>query len=165
MSLSSTIVKCIRLHDIFNKLCCCYSLYCNVLRCVGFPVKLSTGQQVCLVAADMALSQVTMQTEESQCLSMLCMFFIIQEDMSRVAAGGGVCPCRADGGRPRGRSASEQVDRLEGRWGWNLDPLHRRRWRKQNNRTCCSRKVFIIFSNVDRSPGVPAFSAAHVSAH
>lgn len=30
----------------------------------------------------------------------LCMFSIIQEDMSRVAAGGGVCLCWADGGRP-----------------------------------------------------------------
>lgn len=76
-----------------------------------------------------------------------CMFFIIQEDMSG-AAGGGVCPCRADGGRPRGRRASEQVDRLEGRRGRNLDSLRKCRWRKQNKTHLLQLKVFIIFSDL-----------------
>lgn len=85
-----------------------------------------------------------------------CMLFIIQEEMSRVAAGGGVCLCRADGGSPRGKCAAEQVERLEGLC--NLDTLNKWRWSNQNNGTCCSPRYLSYFQMLTGSfsalPGV-----------
>lgn len=69
--------------------CCCDCMVILTV-CVGSPVKLTTEQQLHLKAADMTELRVIMQLEENQCLA--C-FSIIQEDMSRVTAGGGVCHC------------------------------------------------------------------------
>lgn len=120
---------------------------------VGSSVKLITDQQL----HDSEL-RVIMQHEENQCFA--C-FSIIQEDMSRVTAGGGVCRCWV--GRPRERgSASEQVGRQQGRWGWNLGSFNKWRWSKQKLTHLLQSKVFLIFSNVDKSLDALAFSAVTV---